>query len=220
MKKTIFTLAAVATLFLGACKKDKDDNNNPGGKGDSYQPVTAGSVWKYRNTSFGEGASVDTSTNTMLAETKNVNGKTYHILNSVTGDETSQGFIGVNGSVYSMYYEAGLNEAIALTYLNDAKNAGDNWTEDLVVQDGETEFTVKVKTTIVEKGISKNILGKNYSNVIHSKVELQVELEEGEWETLSQLDFYVAKGVGIIGIYSKFGDEDVSKSELFNYNIK
>lgn len=220
MKKTIFTLATIATLFLGACKKDNDDNNNPGGKGDSYQPLTAGSVWKYRNTSFGEGASVDTSTNTMSAQTKTLNGKTYHVLNSVTGEETSEGYIGVNGSLYSMYYEAGLGEALELTYLDDSKKAGDSWTKDIEIEDGEDSYAVKVKTTIVEKGISKTVLDKNYSNVIHSKIEMQIETEENEWETISSLDFYAAQGIGIIGIYTKFGDEDTSKSELFNYTIK
>ncbi|RYY36707.1 MAG: hypothetical protein EOP46_05520 [Sphingobacteriaceae bacterium] len=219
MKKTIFTLAAIATLFLGACKKDNNDNN-PGGKGDSYQPLTAGSVWKYRNTSLGEGAEVDTSINTLTGTTKTINGKKFHVLNSVTGDETSEGYIGVNGNVYSMYYEAGLEQAVELTYLDDNKKAGDTWTEDKVIKDGETEFTIKLKTTVVEKGGSKTILDKNYKDVAHSKIELQVELEEGEWETLSQLDFYAAKGVGIIGIYTKFGDEDVAKAELFNYTIK
>lgn len=219
MKKTIFTLAAIATLFLGACKKDNDDNN-PGGGNDSYQPLTAGSVWKYRNTSFGEGAEVDTSINTLTGATKTINGKKFHVLNSVTGDETSEGYIGVNGSVYSMYYEAGLDQAVELTYLNDNKKAGESWTEDFVVKDGEEEFTIKIKSTIVEKGGSKNILDKNYKDVVHSKVELQLPDGEGEWHTLSQLDFYAAKGVGIIGIYTKFGDEDVSKSELFNYTIK
>ncbi|WP_147238751.1 hypothetical protein [Mucilaginibacter hurinus] len=217
MKKSILILTAITTLFLGACKKDKD--NKPGG-GDTYQPFTKNSVWKYRNTIKVLGNTItDTTTNTMTDTVKTFNGKKFYVVTSADNSDTSSTYIGLNNNVYSTYIEAGDEGVLEIAYLNDTKAVGESWETTATMEIEGEEVEAKIKTTIVEKGISKTILDKAYNNVIHTKVELQVKLGEN-FQTLSTSEYFVAKNVGIIGNYVKQGGVEVSKSELFNYTIK
>jgi hypothetical protein len=219
MKKSILSLIAITTLLFTACKKDKE--NNPGGKGDTYQPFTAGSVWKYRTTFKIEGEDrLDTTINTMTAATKTINGKTYHVANSTDGTENEESYIGINNDVYStIMYDAVAGGQLEYEYLNTNKAKGESWQKDFQIEDGEETYDVRIKTTIVDKGINKTVLGKDFNNVIQSKIELSFKVN-GTYVPASSVDFYAAKGIGIIGIYSKAGNDVIFKSELFNYTIK
>ncbi|MEO6148580.1 MAG: hypothetical protein ABIP28_00385 [Mucilaginibacter sp.] len=217
MKKAILILTAITTLFLGACKKDKD--NTPGDSG-TYQPFTKNSVWKYRTTTqVGGVALVDTTTNTMADSTKTLNGRTFHITLSTDGDDTTSVYIGLNNHVYSTFFNIDEDNAFEIAYLNDTKAAGESWEAATTVDIDGDEVEAKLKTTIVEKGISKTIADKPYSNIIHSKVELQAKLA-GTFQTISTIDYYVAKNIGVVGTYVKVGTAETAKSELFSYTIK
>ncbi|GAA4334777.1 hypothetical protein GCM10023149_42350 [Mucilaginibacter gynuensis] len=224
MKKSLLALVAITTLFFGACKKDSNkpgDSNNNGGGGDTYQPFTTGSVWKYRSTFLGgEAPELDTTISTMTDKTKTFENKKFHIVNSTDGTENYEEYLGLNDHVYSTYmYDAGLGESIEFAYLNDSKAKGDSWVVAKTYETEEGNIDAQIKTTIVEKGINKTILDKQYSNVIQTKVEVQYKVQNN-WVTLTSIDFYAAKGVGVIGIYSSIQGELTFKSELFNYTIK
>ncbi|MBE9586866.1 hypothetical protein IM792_20625 [Mucilaginibacter sp. JRF] len=222
MKKAIYTLLAISALFFGSCKKD--DNNNPGGGSgkDTYQPFSAGSEWKYRTeVNLGEGEPlVDTSINTMTAETKTINNKKFYISKSVNGGETEETYLGLNNNVYSTI----MNDEVAgmeleFAYLNDSKAVNDSWESLFTIEDEDGDIEARLKTTIKEKGISKNVLGKNYSNVIHTVVETGFKVGN-EWVSISQMDFYIAKGVGMIATYGSVNNKQVAKTELMSHNIK
>ena len=217
MKKTIFILSAITTLFFAACKKDNDKNTG----NNTYQPFGNGSEWKYRNTSSGEAGGVDTTVNTMTAQTKAINGKTFHVLNSVTGSDSEETYIGLHNNIYSTFVNSGFDaeEGLEIAYLNDTKAAGESWTVNTTVEDEGEELEVRIKTTIVEKGITKTVLNKAYSNVIHSQVELQAKFG-AEFFTISQTDYYTAKGVGVVGIYVSNGETEILRSELYSHTIK
>jgi hypothetical protein len=199
MKKYIFTLIAILSIF-SACKKDNDNNNNPGGTGE-YQPLTTGSTWSYRNEAtlqVGSPAQVDTTVNTMTATTKTFGSKTFHKLTSVTGAESEDSYIGFNNHIYTTR-STDDDGTIEFDYLDETKDAGYSVTTPIEVEDVEG----RLKTTVAEKGISKVILGKTYHNVIHTTIETQVKAG-ANYNTIGAVNFYVAKGVGIIAILHIF----------------
>jgi hypothetical protein len=219
MKRTLLTFTAIVTLFFGACKKDNNNKPNDGGNtgGDTYQPVTANSTWKYKNTNtFDAGTDIDTTTNTMTAGTKKFGDKTYHILNAVTNGDTETTYLGFENHIYStVQIDNESEQQFQLEYLNDNAAVGATWTKALAVEGAEAQ----VKTTIAEKDITKSVLGKGYNNVIHSVVEVQFK-QAGQFKTELTQDFYVAKGVGVIYITAKTPTKQITKSELMSYNIK
>jgi hypothetical protein len=78
---------------------------------------------------------------------------------------------------------------------------------------------IQLKTTILEVGISKTIQGKTYNNVARSQVEVQYKVNN-VFQTGFTFKFYVAKGIGMIAIYSTTPAGDLSISELTSYTIK
>ncbi|RFZ91984.1 hypothetical protein D0C36_11085 [Mucilaginibacter conchicola] len=217
MKKHILTLIAVISIF-SACKKD---SNNPGGgntNGD-YQPVTKGSNWTYETEYYGIENSTDkeTATNTITGVTKTFDGKKYYEVKVVSeGDEETQ-YIGINNHVYTTLTIDG-EDTFELPYFIDNKSVNESVITSLANQEG---FQLQLKTTITEKGISKAILGKTYTNVVHTVTETQAkQTGAANFTTTSTTDTYVAKGVGVIAIYAKTPTKNVLKSELKAYVIK
>ncbi|TFF35192.1 hypothetical protein [Mucilaginibacter psychrotolerans] len=220
MKKYILSLLAITTILFSACKKDNANNPAPNESG-AYQPFTAGSTWSYRNETAAIGddtdAEVEITVNTMTDATKVYNGKTFYKLTSVTGGETESTYLNFTNHVYYNYsFNAEADMALELPYLNDELAVSDTWTVPIVVA-GAPES--QIKGIVAEKGITKTILGKTYNNVIHNKLELQSKLG-GVFTTIFTFDFYVAKNIGVIAIYTRYDDTPVSKSELINHNIK
>jgi hypothetical protein len=220
MKKYILSLVAITTILFSACKKD--NSNQPGDNATgTYQPVTTGSTWSYRNETFAIGdigdAELDTTVNTMTAATKIYNGKTFHKLTSVTGIETESTYFGFTDHVYYNHsFNAEADAELELPYLNEESAVNGTWTTPLTVTEGPES---QLKGTIVEKNINKTILGKSYANVIHSKLELQSKIG-GVFTTVFTFDFYVAKNIGVVAIYTSYDGNQLSKSELISHNIK
>jgi hypothetical protein len=225
MKRTLLTLTTLLILFFGACKKD--NSNTPGGNtgNDTYQPLSAGSTWKYRTTTVspipGDNTeTLDTTENTMTAEIKKIGTKNYHVLKSVDNDGTTKTYLNFEDHVYStIQLDDESDKQFDLPYLNDNVAAGTSWTTGLDLSDAENQIDARLKTTIAEKGISRVILGKSYTNLIHSNVELQVKIN-GTYTTQFTQEFYVAKGIGVVAIYANTGGKVILKSEIFSYKIK
>jgi len=213
MKKNILTLIAVTAILFSACKKD--NNKPPVDELSPYQPFTANSTWQYRSEYYlpGAAADVDTSVNTMTAVTKDFNGKTFHLVKSVSGGETDSVYFSVNNHIYTTRADdAAIPE---INYLDDAKAAGDSWITPLVID----SVSAQVKTTIVEKNATKTIAGKTYNNVIRSKNEIQTKVG-GVFKTNTIIEIYAAKGIGVVAIYSSYDNKPLLKSELISYSIK
>ncbi|MCC8410604.1 hypothetical protein LJ707_16795 [Mucilaginibacter sp. UR6-1] len=222
MKKIIYTLLAASALFLGSCKKDNDNNPDNGNGKDTYQPFTAGSEWKYRTeVDLGEGGLIaDTSVSTMTAQTKTINNKKFYVTKTVDNEGTEETYLGLNNSVYStIIHDEVTGMDLEFAYLNETKAVNESWETLFTIEDPDGDIQARLKTTIKEKGTSKTVLGKNYSNVIHTRVETGFKVNNN-WVTISYLDFYIAKGVGMIATYGTVQDEQVSKTELMSYNIK
>ncbi|MCD8742579.1 hypothetical protein LT679_18355 [Mucilaginibacter roseus] len=221
MKKTLYTLLAISALLLASCKKDNDDNN-PGGGSNTYQPFTAGSEWKYRTEiDLGEGAPlVDTSVNTMTAQTKTINNKKYYVAKSVDDEGTEETYLGLNNNVYSTIISDELaGKDLEFAYLNESKAVNESWETLFTIDDEDGDIEARLKTTIKEKSITKTVLGKSYNNVIHTIVETGFKINNN-WVTVAQMDFYIAKGIGMIATYGGVNGNISAKTELMSYNIK
>jgi hypothetical protein len=216
MKKNILTLIAITAILFSACKKDNNDNSS-GTSGD-YQPLTTGSTWSYRFTTSGltpdDEPIVDTTVNTVTGTTKVFDGKTFRLMKAVSGTETTETYFAI---VNKVYYSRTIDEdgEVEVPYLNEAAPAG----QTDIVQYQEDGIQSQVKTTVVEKGISKTVLGKTYNNVIHTKVEVQTKVGN-EYKTIGSTDYFIGKGVGLIYLSVSFNNEELTRSELISYNIK
>lgn len=161
MKKHIFTLIAILSIF-SACKKD--NNDNPVTTTGDYQPLTAGSTWTYRNEAVVTGGvaapEVTTAVTTMTSTKKVVGGKTYFLAKTVEGNDTEEAYIGVNDHIYSSLV-SGDDGNTEVKYLDDTKAAGYTSVEALNIEGADA----RLKTTVVEKGINKTIQNKAYNNV-------------------------------------------------------
>lgn len=210
MKKQILFLTALVTLSFTACKKNKETTPLDQTTGSSYQPLTTGSTWTYRNTYHIGGGGIDTTTFAMLPETKKVGDQIFHILKSQNND---QAFFQNDGAVYRTLQEdiKGGDGLIPLEYLRSDAIAGTSWTN----ENGE----YLLKTTIVERNLTKVIFNHSYNDVIHSTVEIQAKTG-GVFKTQLIMDFYAAKGIGMIQTSVSTTQTEISRSELISSVIR
>jgi hypothetical protein len=208
MKKTILMITFFGALTLGACKKNNDQLTENKPRNDSYQPLTAGSAWTYKNTiNVGSGL-IGHDSYEASAETKKIGDKTYIVLKAGNGKET---YFQQAGNKYSTLVNLAGNDLLPLEYLDVSATAGTTWTNSVGLY--------QLKTTIVEKNLTKVILGKSYNDVIHTTVEYQ-EKDGANFKTQLFMDFYAAKGVGIIQTGVSNLQFEISRSELTDYAIK
>lgn len=212
---TIFCLL-VAALF-SACKKESsspDDNNTS--SSDSFQPLSVNSTWKYSV----DYPVKDTMSMTIISGTKSFNGKAYQTVQSKTKTSTSISYFFNKDHFFNMRSTTvGSGDAMDFTYLNDTAKVNFTWTAK-ITDDGTVEgIPARMIGKIAEKGISKTVSGKNYTNVIHTTVSLQYALTGTTYNTYGTYDFYVAQGIGIIEIdASTLGTTSATK--LISYAIK
>lgn len=223
MKRSVLSLVAIIVL-LSSCQKDKSDDNPGGGSTqDTYQPLTKGSYWKYKQT----GTFAGENTIIVTGNKKTMDGIEYVLLEGNNGGGTTgSAYYGVKGNNYYLR-AAGVSPnsgaAFDLTqlYLNDKEAAGFTWDFEGGQGNG---FAAKIPGKIVERDLSMTVQGKTYKNVIHTQVNLKYDIFGVDVMSFMFYDYYVAKGVGIIKIVSE-GDPDMAPgvdavSELVEYSIK
>jgi hypothetical protein len=226
--KRIFILVTVV-LALASCTKEKSidtlgGGNPPTGGGggggttpDTYQPVTKGSFWKYKDSAFTGQITVMTATGNQ----KTIGGKTYHVVTSeTTGQPASEAYFYVAKPLFGM--RADVNNGVATTiefiYLNDTASIGYTWTDNMPPVNG---LPARFIGTMVEKNISRTVAGKNFTNVMHTQLHLEYDIPGLGWTNFAVYDYYVAKGVGIIRVETVSGIAGLrTVSDLIDYSIK
>lgn len=224
MKKNLLFLLILAFAFTSCQKEVSEEAPDNTETRDSYQPLTAGSYWKYKQTGDFAGEST-----VMVTSNK----QTFDGIQFVqlTGDAASGAYgsswFGIKGNNYylrSAGNSPNTGAAFDLTqlYLNDKEAVGYNW--DFTGGHGNG-FTAELPGKIIEKGITLTVQGRTYSDVIHTQVNLTYDMPAPFGNvSYAFYDYYVAKGVGIVKIVSE-GDPamgiDISAvSELVEYKIK
>lgn len=112
------------------------------------------------------------------------------------------------------------------TILKANANVGDTWTDTVysVSLPAVASALVAMDYTLQEKGISYTVLGNNYSNVMHVKAVMRLNVS-----SLIQLppvpqvnvttDYYLSKGVGLIEMKVTNNGNTQLLSQLFSYHL-
>ncbi len=225
MKRLLLLFAVV--FSLAACQKevsfDAPSGGGTGGGGgttaDTYQPVTKGSFWKYKDSAL-TGA---TTLMTITGQQKTIGSRTYQVVTSeTTGQPPAEAYFYVAKPVFGLRQDVnnGIATTIEFIYLNDTASVGYTWTDNMPPVNG---LAARFIGTIMERNISKTVAGKNFTNVIHTQLNLEYDLPILGWTNFAVYDYYIAKGVGIIRIettstFGGFGIKTVA--DLIDYSIK
>ncbi len=217
-------LLLAATFFAIGCTKTStpatEQTNN------DYQPNTVGSYWKFKDSTTGA-----FSTMTSTGKMKVLDGKNYYIFNSTSPSSStvSESYLLKANNFYDfngLFSTGSSSGGIIFRYLNDTLKVGSSWTLNAggITSSGYTIPAV-IKGKIIERGITKKVGANTFSNVIHSRMNMQYDYTSvglGVQE-VGVYDIYVAKGIGIIKSQSKvggFGSNYSVTSDLVEYSIK
>jgi hypothetical protein len=189
----------------------------------TYQPLSAGSTWKYRtdySAAYGY-AFADTDLITMGSKTLTINSKLY-----TQAYETHSGFsLADTGYYYTSNHDystmqkvptaSGTSYAVEFLYLKDNAAVGTTWSSSLSYPH---IGVIALNGKITEKGISKTVAGKTFTNVIHTSVSLTMSVL-GQ-SVVANYEIYVAQGVGIVHIDLNEAGIGTIPEDLISYNIK
>ena len=165
-------LALIAILFAVGCSSSKKADPAPS-SAQSYLPVTAGSHWTYSIPA----SSTYAETFTMLGSTTAFNNKTYYnyeITNNNTGIVSVDYFYSNNG-VYSMRSSnITVEDIVDLPLGLDNEPVVYTWTT-VPTDNGMLANSggAKAINTIKEINITKTVNGKVYTDVMHTRVDLE-----------------------------------------------
>jgi hypothetical protein len=234
MKKYLAALACVMVIF--SCQKEysfSDENNNGGSGGGagvckscSYFPTCDGSIYKYRDSgAITQGTSITTSSDTLkFVKDTLIAGVTYgqFIINSLSEYDTiyQNCTAGVSTSkVFNATSVGGTTTLVEATIIPLKDNVPINTTWQTGLNAGGQQVTYL--TTVLAKGINKQVLGVNYSNVIETKVETQINIFGTQTTVIEDHNFF-AKNIGLIENYSVdlfISNDTISKRQLISAQI-
>ncbi|MEP6646253.1 MAG: hypothetical protein ABJC12_04125 [Saprospiraceae bacterium] len=161
-----------------------------------YYPLAPGNKWEYKQ----KDGSIYTNSVT------DVNGTIVTMKNSTVPDSTNVKV--ENGIMY--------NELLALgnyqLWLKDDLQKGETW-DAIFTANGLNSI---MSFTVKERGISKNVDGKKYLNVVMLEAESKINMNGNLISTQFFTQYYYAKGVGLIMTTSSMGD--VHALHSFNLN--
>ena len=160
-----------------------------------YYPLAAGNKWEYK---LNDGS---TYTNTVLS----IDGNLVTMQNSTV---PSPSLVKIEAGV--MYNELMGKDNFQL-WLKDKLQNGEAWEAAFTANglDSIMAFTVK------ETGITKEVGGKTYNDVVMLESESKIKMNGNLISTNFLTQYYYAKGVGLILTTSSMGDEHI----LINYTL-
>lgn len=240
MKKIASFFLSALILIAAGCKLDppvypdgSDATNatgtiaTPNNSASGYQPTTKGSNWKYTTTNTVVISGTPTvvtqqQATAMTGSTIVINGKTYYMATTTVDTENGYTYYYHGSDTYT--YRTNMitpDAVIEYTYLKDNIAIGKTWTEKISDSGLVNGFPAQIIGQVAETGISYTTGGKNYTNVIHTKLKLQYNLS-GSYDTYQDIDFYIAKGIGIVNTTTEnhINSSGNAVSPLISYSIK
>ena len=191
MSKRIFSTATIIACFalVVSCKKKADAVPVPS----DFGPLTTGSTWTYQSTTAGSPSTSYTLTATN--RDTSINGKSFRVLTNSTGPNNYRNKTG--NDYYSFGSFQALNLKLEQLYLKDNVDVNATWqsTQAFTVPQFPLPLTATFIYILKEKGISRNVNNKAFTNVI--KVGLNISVSGGIG-AVANADFYYAPGVGLI----------------------
>jgi len=199
-----FVIAAACVLALISCKK-----KNTAAEGD-FEPLTLNSNWTYL---------INGVTNKLTVTNKDTTaqGRTYKVLSNSNGAnqyQTKSGSEYYRLAVFPGFLPNGFDEL----YLKSEQSVNATWQLTIPVVVSGVTVNITSKYSISEKGISKTVQGKNYTDVIHVRQDFL-----SSFGNMGGGDHYYAKGVGLISSSLAItipGQNSTTNAELVSYEIK
>lgn len=221
--KKLFTLLTGITLVATSCTKEKSNDPDSSSSGSSFLPAKKDTYLKMKVIMSGYPDRISTLVSTGQKTTLDgVDFTTWKEQES--GQEQQFGY--KDHDIYTRIKAVSPNTGalvdVNFIYLNDTASVGYKWTR---AAGFGGSFSAKMPGEIIEKNITKDVQGKTYKDVTHTRVDLTYVIPGYGDLTLAEYDFYIAKNIGVIKIDSKtfdeYGDVDVTAvSDLIEYSIK
>lgn len=182
-------------LFAISCKK-KDNPVTPAQ--DNYLATSSGSTRNYHQVDSSSATPVNTNyTLTSTSKDSTVNGKAYHVFTNSTGNNQ---YLTVSGNDYYQLdsLPAGFGTGVfERLYLKDNAAVGTSWTQSLTVTLQGVPVPVTLTYNIAEKGITRIVNAKSYSDVIHVTTTISSSLIPSA-SLVTNINSYYAKKYGLI----------------------
>lgn len=203
MRKILFPVFAL--MMFTQCKK-KSDKQFTG----DFLPLNVGTNWTYISNGVTSKLTVTNKDTVALS-------RTYRVVNDTNGPNQ---YHGKSGNDYYRFasFQGFLPNGVEELYLKGDQSVNGTWQFIVNVMFGTIPIPVTAKYTIVENGITKNVQGKNYSDVVHVVLSLNSALGNNGGG-----DFYYAKGIGMISSTLNIivpGNSTTNTTELVAYEIK
>ena len=223
--KTFLVFLALLFIF-SSCKKDNAPKDNP--SNETYVNTNAGSTWTYRQTDMADNNSTSDYTITSTANDTTIDSRKYHVYTYSYGGSR---YLGMEGHDYYQYDSIPITGGVNIQrlYLKDNAAKDDTWKQDFNLQIQELQgatIQLTVQNKVVEKGITKTVNGKDYSNVYHVSTSLSSSAIPST-ALASTIDSYYAPGYGLIENttqvelnYLGFVKEVNFKTELTSADLK
>jgi hypothetical protein len=211
MKQIILGLTFCSIVF-SACKKNKDEEiiptptgfQWPAGTGD-YAPNTNGSTFTFEIVS-GTPAVTDSFTYTVTKDTA-IGGLTYRKLESNKPALGPTYYANYNTGVvtnitYNFTVQGFSIPTVKQTVLKDNVPVNNIWSDTVnVLAPVIGNVPVSFTSTLMQKDLVKNILGKDYAGTMYAKQIVGIPAAVATFLNIpatSQIDNYFAKGVGLV----------------------
>ncbi|WP_192822685.1 hypothetical protein [Rufibacter sp. LB8] len=205
--KNLLLWLAFLCVFTACSDKEEDpapEETTTAAAGLDYFPTTAGSTWSYEGDL--------TYSYKSLGTKKVINGKSYTEFEQNQNGTISTIYVFKEAGSYTLYTAVAGVGNIELTVLKENEPEGGSWSTTTVINGLTTRYTY----TLVKKGLTKTVLGKEYKNVIQVKLATVVLFQGMEIPFDQPFNYYFAKGVG--QIMSELGSSGTVS--LKSYTIK
>ncbi len=181
-------MVCLSTMLFINCSKNND--NSPGfASASNYSPLTANSTWTYLNTPGSSFTLTATSRDTVA------NGSTYRVLNNSSGGNN---YLRKDGNNYYRFGSlAELNiGALEELYLKADQPVNGIWmaSQTFNITGFPIPITANLNYTVKDKGITRTVSGKAFSNVTHVRLDISI----ASLGAIGGGDFYYAEGIGLI----------------------
>jgi hypothetical protein len=200
MKKGCFLITMLsALLLLFSCSKEMSDEGEAPGSPASpcdYAPYTTGSSFSYINVNRAK----DTINYTLtVSGDTTINGNVYKKLGNDSVFTCSNCENGVYTQVASILTFQGYQaDDLELTYLKDDAPAGTSWQDTISVTNNGITSTGILEFTVLRKGFTKTVNGKDFSDVIAVQMDAIAIVFGNPIPVGTISTSYYGKGVGLI----------------------
>jgi hypothetical protein len=163
----------------------------------SYSPYKIGNSFNYQVVKVATNDtvlySIDVKRDTIL------NGTRYAVLSS----ESTEQYISCKDGVYSLYEQAVVLPNYKTTaglrrFLYDYKEMGATWSDTISIINAGQQQTGLLQYTVLEKGTTKTVLGKVYTDVIGVRQDAALLVNGSVYPLKTIATYYYSPGVGYI----------------------